>query len=151
MFDPAPSYRLDGNAKARLWTAAGAYNSANRQPRQHQGPLTWAMLRVLRALLWRFHNADTSNGYQLLTRWSANPSRIASKSANRRIDELQASLTEERHRINSRGRPWIVRGSRRWSATAVLRPTDNAGSGERGVERRQASFGETRCGAGVGG
>jgi hypothetical protein len=57
---------------------------------------------VLRALLWRFHNADTSNGYQLLTRWSANPSRIASKSANRRIDELQASLTEERHRIDSR-------------------------------------------------
>lgn len=23
-----------------------------------QGPLTWATLRVLRALLWRFHNAD---------------------------------------------------------------------------------------------
>ena len=60
------------------------------------------MLRVLRALLWRFHNADTSNGYQLLTRWSANQSRIASKSANRRIDERHVPLTEERHRINSR-------------------------------------------------
>jgi hypothetical protein len=24
----------------------------------HQGPLTWATLRVLRVLLWRFHNAD---------------------------------------------------------------------------------------------
>jgi len=58
IFGPAPSHRLDGNAKARLWVAAAAYNSANRQPRQHQGPLTWATLRVLRALLWRFHSAD---------------------------------------------------------------------------------------------
>ena len=58
IFGPAPSHRLDGNAKARVWAAANAYNSANRQPRQHQGPLTWASLRVLRALLWRFHNAD---------------------------------------------------------------------------------------------
>jgi hypothetical protein len=58
IFGPAPSHPLDGNAKARVWAAAGAYNAANRQPRQHQGPLTWATLRVLRALLWRFHNAD---------------------------------------------------------------------------------------------
>jgi hypothetical protein len=58
IFGPAPSHRLDGNAKARVWAAANAYNNANRQPRQHQGPLTWASLRVLRALLWRFHNAD---------------------------------------------------------------------------------------------
>jgi hypothetical protein len=58
IFGDAPSHRLDGNAKARLWAAATAYNTANRQPRQHQGPLTWASLRVLRALLWRFHGAD---------------------------------------------------------------------------------------------
>ena len=58
IFGPAPSHRLDGNAKARVWAAAAAYNSANRQPKQHQGPLTWATLRVLRALLWRFHGAD---------------------------------------------------------------------------------------------
>jgi hypothetical protein len=58
IFGPAPSHRLDGNAKARLWAAASAFNSANRVPRQHQGPLTWATLRVLRALLWRFHGAD---------------------------------------------------------------------------------------------
>jgi hypothetical protein len=57
-FGQAPSHRLDPNAKARVWAAASAYNSANRQPRQHQGPLTWATLRVLRALLWRFHGAD---------------------------------------------------------------------------------------------
>ena len=58
IFGPAPSHRLDGNAKARLWAAASAYNTANRVPRQHQGPLTWATLRVLRALLRRFHGAD---------------------------------------------------------------------------------------------
>src|SRR5215471_4735072 len=58
IFGPAPPHRLDGNAKARVWAAAAAYNSANRVGRQHQGPLTWATLRVLRALLWRFHSAD---------------------------------------------------------------------------------------------
>jgi hypothetical protein len=58
IFGPAPEHRLDGNAKARVWAAAAAYNSANRQQGQHQGPLTWATLRVLRALLWRFHGAD---------------------------------------------------------------------------------------------
>jgi Helix-turn-helix domain len=58
IFGPAPAHPLDGNAKARVWAAANAYNAANRTPRQHQGPLTWATLRVLKALLWHFHNAD---------------------------------------------------------------------------------------------
>jgi len=58
IFGPAPSRQLDGNAKARVWAAAAAYNAQNRQRGQHQGPLTWATLRVLRALLWRFHGAD---------------------------------------------------------------------------------------------
>jgi Helix-turn-helix domain len=58
IFGPAPAHPLDGNAKARVWAAATAYNTQNRQERQHQGPLTWATLRVLRALLWRFHGAD---------------------------------------------------------------------------------------------
>jgi hypothetical protein len=46
IFGSAPAHRLDGNTKARLWAAAAAYNLANRQPRQHQGPLGWASLRV---------------------------------------------------------------------------------------------------------
>ncbi|MBO0735239.1 MAG: helix-turn-helix domain-containing protein [Alphaproteobacteria bacterium] len=58
IFGPAPEYRLDRNAKARVWAAAGAYNAANCQPGQHHGPLTCATLRVLGALLWRFHGAD---------------------------------------------------------------------------------------------
>src|SRR6516165_4599911 len=58
IFGPAPSYRLDGNAEARVWAAAAAYNSANRQQRQHWGPLTRTTMDVLKALLWRFHGAD---------------------------------------------------------------------------------------------
>ena len=58
IFGPAPSHPLDGNAKARIWAAAAAYNAQHRRRGQHQGPLTWATLRVLRALLWRFHGAD---------------------------------------------------------------------------------------------
>jgi hypothetical protein len=58
IFGPAPSRPLDGNAKARVWAAAAAYNAQNRRQGQHQGPLTWATLRVLRTLLWRFHGAD---------------------------------------------------------------------------------------------
>ena len=49
IFGPAPEYRLDGNAKTRVWVAAGAYNSANR-PTQ-LGPLfglsdAWEPVRV---------------------------------------------------------------------------------------------------------
>jgi len=40
IFGLAPSHPLDGNAKARVWAAAGAWNRANRQPGQHWGPLT---------------------------------------------------------------------------------------------------------------
>jgi hypothetical protein len=58
IFGPGPSHRLDPNAKARVWASAAAYNNANRQPRQHWGPLTRVSLSVLRALLWRFHGAD---------------------------------------------------------------------------------------------
>ena len=48
VFGPPPERHLDGNAKARVWAAAAAYNAQNRRPGQHQGPLTWATLRVLR-------------------------------------------------------------------------------------------------------
>lgn len=40
IFGPAPEHRLDGNAKARIWAAADAYNAKHRCPRQHWGPLT---------------------------------------------------------------------------------------------------------------
>jgi hypothetical protein len=58
VFGPPPERHLDRNAKARIWAAAAAYNVSQRRPGQHQGPLTWATLRVLRVLLFRFHGAD---------------------------------------------------------------------------------------------
>ena len=84
IFGPAPSHPLDGNAKARVWAAASAYNMANRQPRQHQGPLTW----VHRLTKIRHREQDlfgawgsvwqvirTSNAYQFLDPLDREPGR----------------------------------------------------------------------------
>ncbi len=47
---------LDRNAKARIWAYALARTAKLRRPGQHRGPLTRAILDVLRTLLWGFHN-----------------------------------------------------------------------------------------------
>lgn len=47
---------MDRNAKVRIQVYARAWNERHRQPRQHRGPLTRAILEVLKALLWGFHN-----------------------------------------------------------------------------------------------
>jgi hypothetical protein len=60
IFGPAPAWPLDRHAKACIWAAAHTYNLEHRQKGQHIGPLTWATLRVLKALLWGFHDADGS-------------------------------------------------------------------------------------------
>ena len=60
IFGPAPDHPLDGNAKARVWAAANAYNAQHKQPRQHWGPLTKSYMLVLKVLLWRFHGADAA-------------------------------------------------------------------------------------------
>jgi helix-turn-helix protein len=56
--DPHPSAGSTATPKPACGPRRNAYNRSNRSGRQHQGPLTWATLRVLRALLWRFHGAD---------------------------------------------------------------------------------------------
>jgi hypothetical protein len=38
---------------------ARGYNAKHRSSGQHQGPITWAFLRVLKTLLWEFHNSRT--------------------------------------------------------------------------------------------
>ena len=53
IFGPAPSHRLDPNAKARLWVAANAYNSANRVGRRmpsRRHPASSAGQKLLRFL-----------------------------------------------------------------------------------------------------
>jgi hypothetical protein len=52
---------LDRNAKARIAAYAKAYNARHRQPGQHRGPLTRAILEVLEALLWGFHNSKSGD------------------------------------------------------------------------------------------
>jgi helix-turn-helix protein len=48
---------LDRNAKIRIAVYARAWSDRNRRPGQHHGPITTASERVLRALLWSFHNS----------------------------------------------------------------------------------------------
>ena len=50
---------LDRNAKARIVAFARGWNANNKTGRQHRGPLTRAMMEVLQALLWGFHNSNS--------------------------------------------------------------------------------------------
>jgi hypothetical protein len=61
VFRKKPGVPLDGNAKARIWAYAKAYNAKHRTKGQHRGPITWASFRVLRTLLWGFHNEHTGH------------------------------------------------------------------------------------------
>lgn len=57
IFGPAPAQDpLDRNAKARVMTAAHAYNARYKQKGQHWGPVTRSFFGVLRALLYCFQN-----------------------------------------------------------------------------------------------
>jgi hypothetical protein len=48
---------LDGNAKARIWAFVLAWSARHSRPGQHHGPVTMAFRRVLKTLLWYFHNS----------------------------------------------------------------------------------------------
>jgi hypothetical protein len=61
VFRKKPGIPLDGNAKARIYAYAKAYNAKNRKEGQHRGPITWAFFRVLRTILWGFHNEHTGH------------------------------------------------------------------------------------------
>jgi hypothetical protein len=71
VFDPSPRpsrekvFRrvlgspLGPKAKKRIIRSVDLYNVKNRKPGQHHGPITPAFLRVLSAMLWKFHNSRT--------------------------------------------------------------------------------------------
>ncbi len=63
VFRETPGIPLDRNAKARIFAYAKGYNARHRREGQHQGPITWAFLRVLKAMLWEFHNSRTGRCY----------------------------------------------------------------------------------------
>jgi hypothetical protein len=50
---------LDREAKVRIMAYAKGYNAKHRRAGQHQGPITWGFFRVLKTLLWEFHNPKT--------------------------------------------------------------------------------------------
>lgn len=56
-YGPARGIPLDRNAKARIMAYARGYNAKHKGARQHRGPITWAYERVLKALLYGFHNS----------------------------------------------------------------------------------------------
>ncbi len=61
VFRETPGIPLDRNAKARIFAYAKGYNARHRREGQHQGPITWAFIRVLKAMLWEFHNSRTGH------------------------------------------------------------------------------------------
>ncbi len=54
-----PAHPLTNADRGRIKQDAHDYNAANRQPRQHNGPLTHATLVVLDTLLFTFHHQTT--------------------------------------------------------------------------------------------
>ena len=63
---------MDGNTKARIIAYADAWNSRNRQPRQHKGPITRAYREVLLSLL-AFHNTQTGRCFPSYETIAARP------------------------------------------------------------------------------
>lgn len=59
VFRRVPGSPLGPKAKKRIIRCVELYNAKNRQPGQHQGPITAAFQRVLIAMLWKFHNSRT--------------------------------------------------------------------------------------------
>jgi hypothetical protein len=59
VFGPARGIPLDRNAKARIKVYVRGYNARHKQPGQHHGPITRAIMDVFEALLWGFHNSGT--------------------------------------------------------------------------------------------
>jgi len=58
VFGAGRAVPLDRNAECRVAAYARAWSARNRRPGQaHKGPITRALLEVLQALLWGFHNS----------------------------------------------------------------------------------------------
>jgi hypothetical protein len=51
VFGPGPAIRLDGNAKARIWSFAHGWTAKHCQPGQHRGPITRAFMEILKTFV----------------------------------------------------------------------------------------------------
>src|ERR1700709_2400239 len=77
------------DAKARIMAAVVAWNVEHKMPGQHYGPITHAHLRVLRVLLYKFHNLTTGAcypTYEMIARL-AECRRSSVRMAIRRLEE----------------------------------------------------------------
>ena len=103
VFGEGRSIPLDGNAKARIWAYALARTAKLRRPGQHRGPLTRAMLDVLRTLLWGFHNGISGRCFPSYER-IADRARVHRATVARAIAALeqQGVLTWENRLVHQR-------------------------------------------------
>ena len=61
VFRKTPGIPLDREAKVRIMTYVKSYNAKHKQEGQHRGPITWAFFRVLKTILYGFHNQHTGH------------------------------------------------------------------------------------------
>jgi DNA-binding transcriptional regulator YhcF (GntR family) len=112
---------LDGNAKARILAFAKGYSARMKKPGQHWGPITQAYQRVLKALLWGFHNAHTGRCFPSYER-IAEAAEVSRATVARAIEALEAAgvLTWDNRLIRQK----VALAGRSW--TWALRRTSNA-------------------------
>ncbi len=103
VFGEGRAIPLDRNAKARIWAYALARTAKLRRPGQHRGPLTRAMLDVLRTLLWGFHNGISGRCFPSYER-IADCARVHRSTVARAIIALeqQGVLTWENRLVHQR-------------------------------------------------
>lgn len=103
VFGEGRAIPLDGNAKARIWAYALARTAKLRRPGQHRGPLTRAILDVLRTLLWGFHNGISGRCFPSYER-IADRARVHRSTVARAIIALeqQGVLTWENRLVHQR-------------------------------------------------
>ena len=116
VFGEGRAIPLDGNAKARIWAYALARTAKLRRLGQHRGPLTRAMLDVLRTLLWGFHNRISGRCFPSYER-IADRARVHRSTVARAIIALeqQGILTWENRLVRQRvatsglfGPQWVM-------------------------------------------
>ena len=81
---------MDRNAKARVIAYARAWSTRRRQPGQHGGPLTHAIMGVLGALLFVFHNSRDGRCFPSYER-IAEEAACARSTVGRAIGALEAA------------------------------------------------------------
>jgi Helix-turn-helix domain len=125
VFGPGRAVPLDRNAKIRITAYARVWSARHRRPGQHHGPITMAFERVLRALLWSFHNSRDGRcfpGYERI----AEQARCARSTVAEALKVLElAGVLTWQHRIVRavvRQRDLFGRWASRWT---VIR-TSNA-------------------------